>query len=100
LTSTAPSTVSVTPNSGSGAGQTFTFVFADPKGYSAIVSAQILFNSTATFANGCYLYFNRAATTVYLTNDAEPPGNRRSPSDRAARCKTASAPSTRSPPTC
>jgi hypothetical protein len=70
VTSTAPTAVSVSPNSGSGSSQTFTFLYSDAKGYAAIASAQILFNNPMNFSGGCYLYLNRAANTLYLTNDA------------------------------
>jgi hypothetical protein len=66
-----PSTVSVTPNSGSGSTQTFSFVFSDPVSYTAITSAQILFKNplAGSGAGGCYLLYYRPSSTVYLTND-------------------------------
>jgi hypothetical protein len=67
---TPPSVVSVSPASGSGATQTFTFTFSDAGGASAIQSSQILFNSAASFAGGCYLFYSRASNALYLTNDA------------------------------
>ena len=62
--------VSVTPASGTGTSQTFTFLFSDTRGYTAIGSAQIIVNSPLSVANGCYLYFSRAANGIYLTNNA------------------------------
>jgi len=65
-----PATVSVTPASGSGNSQAFTFAFSDPKGYSTIVSTQIVINNILSTANGCYLLFYRSTNAIYLTNDA------------------------------
>ncbi len=65
-----PVNVSVTPNSGSGTSHTFAFAFSDPQGYTAILSAQMLINGSLAAAGGCYLFYNRAAGIVYLTNDA------------------------------
>jgi hypothetical protein len=65
-----PAAVSVTPSSGSGLSQTFAFAFSDGKGYTAIVSAQILINTPMTGAAGCYLLYQRASNSLYLTNDA------------------------------
>ena len=60
----------VTPASGSGTGQTFSFSFADTKGYTAIASAQFIVNNPLSVANGCYVYLSRAANALYLTNNA------------------------------
>ena len=65
-----PAAVSVTPNSGSGLTQTFAFAFSDGKGYAAIVSTQILINTPLTGTAGCYLLYQRASNSLYLTNDA------------------------------
>ncbi|HYW41807.1 MAG TPA: hypothetical protein VE959_03050 [Bryobacteraceae bacterium] len=65
-----PATISVTPASGSGSSQTFSFVFSDPAGYSAIVSSQILINNPMTASGGCYLLYSRSTNSIYLTNDA------------------------------
>jgi hypothetical protein len=65
-----PAAVSVTPASGNGLTQTFAFAFSDGKGYAAIVSAQILINTPMTGTSGCYLLYQRASNSLYLTNDA------------------------------
>jgi hypothetical protein len=65
----APSTVSVTPSSGSGASQTFAFVFSDPAGAIDIASTQMDINSSLTAAGGCYLYYSRASNQIQLAND-------------------------------
>lgn len=62
--------VSVTPASGSGANQSFSFVYADPKGYATIVSASVNINASLVAASACYLYYVRASNALYLANDA------------------------------
>ena len=49
--------VSVSPSSGSGTGQVFHFVYAEPKGYAAILSASVNINSTLAANSSCYLYY-------------------------------------------
>jgi hypothetical protein len=65
-----PSAVSVTPASGSGATQTFSFVFSDPRGNTAINTAQIVFNNSLSAYGACFLYYQQAANLVYIANDA------------------------------
>jgi hypothetical protein len=65
-----PSAVSVSPSSGSGASQLFTFVSSDPSGYTAITTQQFLFTGTTfSFSSACYVFLNRATGLLYLTND-------------------------------
>jgi hypothetical protein len=66
----APTAVSVTPGSGSGASQTFSYAFSDTNGFSDISSAQVVINNGLIAANGCYLFYARAANTIWLANDA------------------------------
>jgi len=63
--------LSVTPSSGSGNSQTFTFLYSDSKGYAAVSSSQIIVNNPLSVANGCYVFFNRSANSLYLTNNAD-----------------------------
>jgi hypothetical protein len=70
LASLLPTAVSVSPASGSSSSSTFVFTYSDPSGYSSIATAQILFSSGFSTPGSCFLYFNRAANTLYLTNDA------------------------------
>src|SRR5258708_1486378 len=44
-----PSAVSVTPSSGNGSSQTFSFVFSDPLGFTALSTTYMLVNSTLSF---------------------------------------------------
>ena len=82
----------MTPSSGTGTSQTFSFLFSDPKGYASIISASITIGASATVAGSCYVYYGRAANTIKLANDA---GNcvalTGSAWARAALCRTASA---------
>jgi hypothetical protein len=65
-----PSPVSVTPSSGSGAAQTFSFVFTDPGGASKISYTQIDISATLVAAGACYIYYSPPANEVFLENDA------------------------------
>ncbi len=63
-----PQTVS--PASGSGYSQTFTATYSDPNGGADITGAYFLFHSQVQAGAGCFVYFNPAANTVQLLNDA------------------------------
>ncbi len=66
-----PVPVSVTPSSGSGASQTFAFVFSDPAGAADINSAQIVINSSLATANSCFFYLYASGSNIlYLANNA------------------------------
>ena len=62
--------VSVSPNTGSGASQTFAFAFTDNNGAASIVSTQMLVNATLSTPGGCYFYFGRGSNAIYLADDA------------------------------
>ena len=62
--------VSVTPASGTGSNQTFSFVFSDPQGYTAISTVSMIFNTTLSGTGGCYLLYYRGSNVLYLANDA------------------------------
>ncbi len=65
-----PSVVSLTPNSGSGSPQTFTSVFSEPGGATNLSSLIVLFNTSISSTNGCYVYYDPAGNTLYLLNSA------------------------------
>ncbi len=65
-----PSAVSVSPSSGSGISQTFSFVFTDPLGYQDMVWQQIIINSGLTAAGGCYIYYSPSSNQIYLGNNS------------------------------
>jgi hypothetical protein len=70
LNNLPPTTVSVTPSSGSGSSQTFSFVFSDPNGFTDLSTTYIGFSSTFAFGNACYSYYDRNANALWLLNDA------------------------------
>ena len=63
-----PSIVSVSPSSGSGMSQTFTFVFSDTGGAGDLHQQFILFNSSTGGASACLPQYD--GTSLYLLNDA------------------------------
>jgi hypothetical protein len=68
----APATVSVTPNSGSGASQSFTLAYSDTAGAANLQQVWVYFNATlANPASGaCLLYYNVATNQINLLNDS------------------------------
>jgi hypothetical protein len=60
----------VTPPSGSGSRQTFSYLFSDPNGFADIVSAQMLLNSSLSAVSGCYVFFSPGLNALWLRNDA------------------------------
>jgi len=64
-----PSFSSVTPNSGTGSFQTFTFQYSDTAGYSNLVNGAVLFNANglANAGNSCFIGWN--ANTFALVDD-------------------------------
>jgi hypothetical protein len=67
-----PATVSVTPNSGSGASQTFALVYSDTAGAASLQSTYAWFNATlaGSAASSCFVNYDNAANQVSLLNDA------------------------------
>ena len=65
-----PTTDSVSPNSGSGASQTFTFKYSSGKGTAYLDTVYALFNGNFSQAGGCSVYYVPASNTLYLLNDA------------------------------
>jgi hypothetical protein len=68
---TAPALQSLTPNSGSGTGQTFTVTFADANGHADIALFSLLINSGLNGYNGCFLSYNRAQNRISLFRDSD-----------------------------
>ncbi len=60
----------VSPNSGSGLQQTFTFQYADGVGANDLSTMYALFNATFSGTNSCLVEYYRPANTLYLLNDA------------------------------
>jgi hypothetical protein len=61
---------SVTPNSGTGASQTFSFVYSDPNGYTALSAVQVIVNNVLAWASGCSVTYYPGSKTLFLLNDA------------------------------
>ena len=66
----APGPVYLTPNSGTGLTQTFTMVYSDPMGLSALSEVLLLFNTTLTSSDGCNVEYYPATNLIYLLNTA------------------------------
>ena len=67
---TAPSAVSVTPNSGSGLGpQTFSYLYSDTSGYQNIYLVQTILNTTATWPGSCGTMYIAGSSSLYLMKD-------------------------------
>lgn len=64
-----PAVVSVTPSAGTGATQTFSAVYSDSSGGSAIRYAYLLLNTSVDGTNACYLYYDSVARSFGLMND-------------------------------
>jgi len=65
----APSAVSVTPASGAGANQLFSFLYSDPTGATDLPWAQMVINSSLNASNACYVHYDRTYNAVFLLND-------------------------------
>jgi len=66
-----PQNVSVSPKSGSGTSQQFTFTWSDPNGgISDIQYGSVIFNNAFSTQNGCWLVINIPNRSVYLANNA------------------------------
>ena len=63
---TAPTADSVSPNSGSGATQTFTFKYSSVNGYGYLGRLFGLVNSTLSGSAGCFFQYYEPASTLYL----------------------------------
>jgi len=64
-----PSAGGVSPASGAGSSQTFTFTFTDPKGYQDLGIVNILINNFLDGRQSCYLAYSRPLNVLYLVND-------------------------------
>ena len=67
--SSPPQTVSVTPSSGSGASQTFSFVYSDPYGAAALTGGLALINSALSGPASCDLQIDPVHSYIWLLND-------------------------------
>ncbi|MGH9659476.1 MAG: SBBP repeat-containing protein, partial [Bryobacteraceae bacterium] len=66
----APTPVSVTPSSGTGLSQTFTYLFSHPSGFANIQRTNMIFQTVITAVNSCYIEYFPATNMIQLaTND-------------------------------
>jgi hypothetical protein len=65
----SPAPISVTPSSGIGSTQTFTFVFSHPSGYQALAAVETVVNSQLTAADSCFVYVVPSSALAYLAAD-------------------------------
>jgi hypothetical protein len=64
-----PSADSVSPNASSGASQVFTFVFSDTQSVLNLADMAVLFNTSVSFTNACYIIYDRNAASITLLAD-------------------------------
>lgn len=64
-----PTADSVTPSGGAGPHQTFSFVFSDSQSSANLSGAAMLFSSTLTGPNSCFLVYDRNRGTIQLEWD-------------------------------
>ncbi len=67
---TPPSTVSVSPASGTGLSRTFQFRFSDASGYGNLTAVDMQLNGSLNASFGCLASYNPLNGVVTLTNDA------------------------------
>jgi hypothetical protein len=65
-----PAAVSITPNVGSGAAQTFALAISDTRGAGAITTAYFVMNAGYYGSGGCFIEYNQGANTLWLATDA------------------------------
>ncbi len=64
-----PSADSVSPNSGAGASQTFTFVFSDTQNAANVATMGMLIAPSFAFPNSCYFVYDVRPGTIQLARD-------------------------------
>jgi M6 family metalloprotease-like protein len=62
--------VSVTPSSGTGSSQTFSFVFGDPASWTNLAWGEVLINPAQVTSNACYIHWDAASNSLSLRDDA------------------------------
>ena len=67
---TAPTADSVSPSSGSGLSQQFTWKASSPSGYNNLSEMYALFNTSVSGLNACYIRYNRGSNLLYLADNA------------------------------
>ena len=67
---TAPTADSVSPSSGSGLSQPFTWKASSPSGYTNLSEMYALFNTSVSGLNACYIRYNRSSNLLYLADNS------------------------------
>ncbi len=67
---TAPTADSVSPSSGSGLSQPFTWKASSPSGYTNLSEVYALFNTSTSGVNACYIRYNRTSNLLYLADNS------------------------------
>ena len=67
--SVGPVNVGVTPSSGSGSAQTFSFQYSDSNGTSDLTAVAALFSTSSSLTGACAVIYNRAQNTLALLTD-------------------------------
>jgi len=62
--------VGANPGWGTGASQTMTFTFSDPRGWQDLDVVNVLIDNFLDGRNACYLAYSRTASVLYLVNDS------------------------------
>jgi hypothetical protein len=70
-----PSTISVSPSSGSGSSVTFTAQYSHPAGATSLVTVSLLINNTASLDFGCYVTYTPSTNLFALFNDIASTGS-------------------------
>ena len=65
----APSADSVSPNASTGASQTFSFVFSDTQSASNLTTMAMLFSTSGSLSNSCYIIYDPVAGSIRLFTD-------------------------------
>jgi hypothetical protein len=65
-----PADVSVSPASGAGTAQSFSFIYSDQSGFADISYVDILFQSQLSAQNACYAIYVPSSNTITLMNDS------------------------------
>ena len=72
-----PTADSVSPNASTGASQTFSFVFSDTQSASNLITMAMLFSTSGSLANSCYIVYDPVAGSIRLfTDNAEGSGSK------------------------
>jgi len=64
-----PASVSVSPSSGTGLYNLFSFVYSDSSGYQYLKGVHALVNSSTSYTNACWMYYDASAKVLWLASN-------------------------------